>query len=174
MEGAYIDVPTHLRVDEILAGACVATLPAYRFRAGPASLLIWALAAVAWAATSHPDGGWLQYLRPYAAGLLLFATICQPPNELVFALSSRTFRYIAATSYALYIIHPLTAHGWWNEGGIWHRYLLKRPLSLLITLIAAHLSTFYWERAWMQGARRWLRSRLAKNPQFIGQPQNVA
>jgi peptidoglycan/LPS O-acetylase OafA/YrhL len=173
MEGAYIEVPTHLRIDEILAGACVASLPAHRFRPGAAPLLIWVAAAGIWAVTSHPDGGWPQYLRPYAAGLLLFATICQPPNRLVSALSSRSFRYVAATSYALYIIHPLTAHGWWNDGSIWQRYLLKRPLGFLITLVAAHFSTFYWERAWMQTAKRWVRSRLAKSPPFIGEPQNV-
>src|SRR5258708_19253106 len=33
MEGAYIDIPTHLRIDEILTGACIATLPTSRFRA---------------------------------------------------------------------------------------------------------------------------------------------
>jgi hypothetical protein len=41
-----------------------------------------ALAAGAWVGTSHPDSGWLQYLRPYAAGLLLVATLSQPPNQL--------------------------------------------------------------------------------------------
>jgi peptidoglycan/LPS O-acetylase OafA/YrhL len=174
VEGAYIDVLTHLRIDEILAGACVAALPEHRFRPGITPLLIWAVAAGAWAATSHPDGGWLQYLRPYAAGFLLFATICQPPNRLIATLSGRTLRYIAATSYALYVIHPLTAHGWWDDGSIWQRYLLKRPLGFLITLIAAHLSTFYWERAWIQGARRWLRSRRPKNSEIVAQVQSVA
>lgn len=174
VEGTYIDVSTHLRIDEILAGACIATLPVHRFRAGPVPLLIWASAAGIWAVTSHPDVGWPQYLRPYAAGLLLFATISQPTNWLVSALSNRSFRYIAATSYALYVIHPLTAHGWWNDGTIWQRYLLKRPLGFLITLIAAHLSTFYWERTWIQSARRWVHSRRAKNLPLIGQPQNIS
>ncbi len=168
MEGAYIAVPTHLRIDEILAGACIATLPVRRLHAGTTPLLVWGLAVCTWAATSHPGSGWLQYLRPYAAGLLLFATICQPPNRLTDALSSRICRYIAATSYALYIIHPLTAHGWWNSGAIWERYLLKRPLTFLITFIAAHLSTFYWERAWIQAARRWMGSRRARKLQFVG------
>jgi peptidoglycan/LPS O-acetylase OafA/YrhL len=159
MEGAYIDVATHLRIDEILAGASIATLPASRFRPGATSLLVWGLAAVAWAGSSHPDGGWLQYLRPYAAALLLFATLSQPPNGLLAVLSKPSLRYIAATSYALYVIHPLTAHGWWDDGSVWQRYLLKRPLGFAITVIAAHMSTFYWERIWIQAARRWLRSR---------------
>lgn len=173
MDGAYIDVATHLRIDEILAGACVATLPAGRLLTGRTSLPIWALAAVAWAISSHPDSGWLQYLRPYAAGLLLLATISQPPNWLIGMLGGPVLRYIAATSYALYVIHPLTAHGWWNDGSIWQRYLLKRPLGFAITLVAAHLSTFYWERAWIQAARRWIHSRYAGTEQSVAPPQRV-
>jgi peptidoglycan/LPS O-acetylase OafA/YrhL len=174
IEGAYIDVATHLRMDEILAGACIATLPASRFRTSAMSLLVWALAAGAWAGTSHPDGGWLQYLRPYAAGFLLAATLSQSPNRLIDVLSSRVLRYVAATSYALYVIHPLTAHGWWSDGSVWQRYLLKRPLGFALTLVAAHMSTFYWERLWIQTARRWLSSRRAKTPHSLGQTQDVA
>lgn len=170
-EGAYIDVTTHLRIDEILAGACVATLPASQLRAGAIPLLAWAAAAGAWAASSHPESGWLQYLRPYAAGFLLWATLAQPPNRLIDILSRRTLRYIAATSYALYIIHPITAHGWWNEGSIWTRYLLKRPLGFVITLVAAHSSTFHWERVWIQAARRWVHSRRTKTRGSIVQPR---
>jgi peptidoglycan/LPS O-acetylase OafA/YrhL len=174
MEGAYIDVPTHLRIDEILAGACVATLPTSRLRATAAPLVIWMLAAGAWVGTSHPDSGWLQYLRPYAAALLLAATLSQPPNRLIAVLSGRAFRYIAAISYALYIIHPLTSHGWWSDGSVWQRYLLKRPLGFALTLAAAHMSTFYWERAWIQTARHWVRSRRVGDLQSVGRLENVA
>ena len=167
MEGAYIDVATHLRMDEILAGACIATLPTSRLRAKATSPLLWVLAAGAWAGTSHPDSGWLQYLRPYAAGLLLAATLSQPPNRLIAVLSSRLLRYVAAISYALYVIHPLTAHGWWNDGSVWQRYLFKRPLGFAFTLAAAHLSTFYWEKTWMQMARSWIRSRRAGKLQAV-------
>ena len=164
-QGAYIDVATHLRVDEILAGACVALLPVKQLRAGATPLLIWALAAAAWAVSSHPDSGWLQYLRPYAAGVLLWATLSQPPNRLIAVLSGGILRYIAAISYALYIVHPLTAYGWWDEGSVWQKYLLKRPMCFAISFVAAHLSTFYWERMWIEGARRWLRSRRARTAQ---------
>jgi peptidoglycan/LPS O-acetylase OafA/YrhL len=172
-EGTHIDVATHLRIDEILAGACVATLPAIRFRTSTVSLLVWILAACAWVSTSLPQGDWLQYVRPYATGLLLWATISQPSNRLITILGSRGLRYFAATSYALYVIHPLTAHGWWNDGSIWERYLLKRPAGFIFTLVAAHMSTFYWERVWIQTTRRWIRSRRAMNAQSIGRPQNV-
>ncbi|WP_407150706.1 acyltransferase family protein [Bradyrhizobium sp. ORS 86] len=163
LEGTPIEVATHLRIDEILVGACVATLPVRRLPTST-SLLVWALAAGAWAASSHPDSGWLQYLRPYATGLLLWATLSQPPNPLLGILGSKSLAYIAATSYALYIFHPLTAHGWWNDGSIYQRYLLKRPAGLVLTLLAAHLSTFYWERMWIQAARRRLASRRALKP----------
>src|SRR5258708_12293437 len=82
MEGAYIDIPTHLRIDEILTGACIATLPTSRFRATAAPLVIWALAAGAWVRTSHPHSGWLQYLRPYATPLPLPTPLSQPPTTL--------------------------------------------------------------------------------------------
>jgi len=174
VDGVEIDVPTHLRMDEILAGACVATLPASRFRHPTASCLIWILAAGGWAVTSHPDSGWFQYFRPYMAALLLWATISQQSNRLTALLGNQGFRYIAATSYALYIIHPLTANGWWNAGSVWEKYLLKRPFGFIFTLIAAHLSTFYWERVWIQTARSWTRSMREKKARAIGRPQNVA
>jgi peptidoglycan/LPS O-acetylase OafA/YrhL len=172
--GAHIDIATHLRMDEILAGACVATLPLGRFRTSAMSLCAWGLAAGAWAVSSHPDSGALQYLRPYAAGILLSATIYQTPNRLVAMLSSPPLRYIAAISYALYVIHPLTAHGWWNDGSVLQRYLLKRPLGLVITLIAAHMSSRYWEAAWIQMARRWVDSRNVPGLQPVGRLENVA
>lgn len=173
-EGAYIEVPTHLRIDEVLVGACIATLPTSRLSAVAAPLVIWVLAASAWVGTSHPDSGWLQYLRPYAAGFVLAATLIQPPNRLIAVLSCRAFRYIAAVSYALYVIHPLTAHGWWNDGSVWQRYLFKRPLGFALTVAAAHMSTFYWEKAWLQAARRWAHSRRAGNVQSVGRLENVA
>jgi peptidoglycan/LPS O-acetylase OafA/YrhL len=172
-EGAYISVATHLRVDEILAGACVALLPAKQLRAGATPLLVWALAAAAWAVSSHPDSGWMQYLRPYAAGVLLWATLSQPSNRLVEVLSSGILRYIAAISYALYIFHPLTAHGWWNEGSDWQRYLLKRPMCFVISFVAAHISTFYWERMWIEASRRWIRARRARTAQAAVQAEDT-
>ncbi|MGY3443691.1 acyltransferase family protein [Bradyrhizobium sp. USDA 4473] len=155
---APIEVTTHLRLDEILIGACVGTLPTHRLPYSKAAL-VWVVAAVSWATSSHPDAGWLQYLRPYATGVLLWATLAQPSNALIGILSSKSLSYVAAISYALYIFHPLTAHGWWNDGNVYQRYLLKRPVGLVITLLAAHFSTFYWERIWIRAARRRLHSR---------------
>lgn len=68
-------------------------------------------------------------------------------------------RYIAAVSYALYVIHPLTTHGWFNQGSIVDRYLIKRPISFMMTFAGAHFSTFYWEKLWMRAGRNWIQAR---------------
>ena len=154
--GAMLEIPTHLRVDEILVGACIATAPSAlmeRIVVGPG---IWLLSVGLWFAASLPESGALQYLRPYSAGLLLATTLIQSPGLVVDALGSRPLRYVATTSYAIYIIHPFTMAGWWNDGSVWERYFLKRPISMAATLAAAHVSTFYWERLWSRAARRWI------------------
>ena len=151
--GAFIDIRTHLRVDEILAGACVATIYSNRItlRAGYAAM---AMAASLWAFSSSPWFDQFQYFRPYTTALLLMVSIrygdCRPQT----LLASRPLRYIATISYALYVIHPATAVGWMNEGSPLTRYLLKRPISFALTFILAHVSTFYWERRWQSAARQ--------------------
>jgi peptidoglycan/LPS O-acetylase OafA/YrhL len=159
-QGVYVDIKTHLRVDEILAGALVATLY-QKWWSGRTTYTtgIFAFAIVLWFASSSPFTGWCQYLRPYATGLLLAAVLSLGDNPLIGFLASRPMRYIAAVSYALYIIHPLTIQGWWNEGSIFERYILKRPISFAMTFAAAHGSTFYWERLWQQAARQWIENR---------------
>ncbi len=149
-----------LRMDEILAGACVATL--YRKtwidrNVFPTSLLI--VAVFLWFASGSSFGGWLNFFRAYATALLLAAVLSHGQTRLISFLTSRPMRYIATVSYALYIIHPLTVQGWWNEGSVLERYLFKRPISFMMTFAAAHISTFYWERPWQLAARRWIEER---------------
>ena len=157
LDGATIDIATHLRGDEILAGACVGYLAVDERGGKLLSPALWVVVAAFWAITSHPASGWLQYLRPYMSMALLATTLQLRPGALLAALASAPLRYIADISYALYVVHPLTAqHGWWNEGSIWQRYLLKRPLGLVLTVASAHLATFYWERPWNGAARRWI------------------
>jgi peptidoglycan/LPS O-acetylase OafA/YrhL len=162
-EGAYINIQTHLRVDEILAGACVATLyrPAWSGAVRRALPLV-GLAVALWFVSALPYSGFIQYLRPYATALVLVAILCSGELRLTSLLTSRPMRYVASTSYALYVLHPLTAYGWWNDGSVFERYLFKRPLGLIITFIAAHLSTFYWERRWSSAARNWLEARRTR------------
>ena len=162
-QGAYIAIPTHLRIDEILIGGCLSTLAFNKIMAKQFSIFVWTSAATCWFICSHPQTEWLQYLRPYAAGFLLVATLHQSPNRLIKILHSRSANYIATISYALYVVHPFTAHGWWNAGAVWERYLLKRPISVAITFAAAHMSTFKWEKRWTAAARAWINSWRRRN-----------
>ena len=179
-QGAQISILTHLRIDEILAGACVAsalqlsnrTIPARR--GGPLrAQAVWSAAALVWFAAAHPAGGALQYLRPYSAALLLAASLALPAGcRLSRLLGSRQLSHVAAISYALYVLHPLTARGWWDAGSLSERYGIKRPLGFALTLAAAHLSTYHWERWWIAAARRALARRspggsIAPAPQAL-------
>lgn len=171
--GATVDIATHLRVDEILIGGCLAlAFPAIarnaRLRAllrryGP--LLICGVAAL-WVAASHPAGGWLGYLRPYFAGLLVGLIVFAEWQPLRAVLLRPVMGYIATISYALYVYHPLMMAGFMNEGSVAVRYLVKRPISFAATLAAAHLSTFYWERRWTDAlaARRRRGAALTPGP----------
>ena len=165
--GAYIALETHLRGDEILAGACLATLyqNTWSGRARYPNVLI-IVTVLLWLVSSSPYSGWCQYLRPYATVSLLAVILCLGDTLLATFLASRPMRYIAATSYALYVIHPLTIHGWWNEGSIFDRYVLKRPISFAMTFAAAHISTFYWERPWLQAGRQWIKHRRVRRAQL--------
>jgi peptidoglycan/LPS O-acetylase OafA/YrhL len=166
-EGAYSSIMTHLRVDEILAGACVATLyqKSWRNRL-PFPIWMVALAALLWFLSGSPYTGWFQYLRSSTTALLLAVVLCQGHNWLVGFLSSRPMRYIATISYALYVVHVLTIQGWLNEGGTLERYVFKRPISLALTWLTAHLSTFYWERPWQLAAKRWIEHRRKRQLQL--------
>jgi peptidoglycan/LPS O-acetylase OafA/YrhL len=154
-DGAVINIKTHLRVDEILAGACVATV---LVGGSPRPIRAFALLAVVplWVASSHPQAGALQYARPYAAAALLAVSVSLSTGPIRTVLCSAFLRYIAAISYALYVVHPATYLGWWNTGGVVEKYLLKRPISFAATFALAHLSTFHWERRWVAGAKAWL------------------
>jgi peptidoglycan/LPS O-acetylase OafA/YrhL len=161
--GNYISIVTHLRADEILAGACVATLPMVsRSKATKVTLLLACLAAVMWVLACHPQSGSIQYLRPYASAALLAVIVWSTGSVLHNVLSHHFLRYVAAISYALYVIHPLTLQGWMNTGGTLDRYLLKRPLSFIATFAAAHVSTFYWERLWQRAGQDWIARRRLK------------
>jgi peptidoglycan/LPS O-acetylase OafA/YrhL len=158
--GAYVNIQTHLRVDEILAGGCLAILhDRYRFYEHRLVNAAVALAALFWFASSSPFSGWLQYLRPYASASLLAAVLCHKETILAGALSSRPMRYLARISYALYVIHHATYQGWLDTGTTFERYLLKRPISFVLTFGLAHLSTFYWERPWLDAGRKWIAER---------------
>ena len=157
----YASIATHLRVDEILSGACVATMVGSIGVRGKArtALVAMGLAALVWALSSHPLTGPFQYVRPYATAILLLAALAYGAAKPDNLLGSRPLRYIATISYALYVVHPATAHGWMSEGGLMIKYLVKRPISFVLSFAIAHLSTFYWERPWQMAVKRWIQNR---------------
>jgi len=158
---AYIAIETHLRVDEILSGACVATVFRKDLIFNRVAMLM-TISAALWAITSWPLAGPMQYFRPYATALLLFVTMQYVAINKNTFLASRPMQYIATISYALYVLHPATAHGWMNEGNPAIKYLVKRPISFALTFLLAHFSTFHWERRWQEAAKRWIKRRRSE------------
>ena len=159
--GVYVDIATHLRADEIMAGGCLALVYIYqrdRIRAALENkAFAWALlfgVGGLWVVSCHPEGGAMNYARPYLAATLVGVVIHSRMGLLHTALEGRISAYIARISYALYIYHPLMIFGWMNTGGDWTRYLLKRPVSFVLTWGAAHCSTYFWERPWQDLAKR--------------------
>ena len=154
--GAYVDIVTWRRVDEILAGCWLAMALVGKFGTRSVSLLsslnayvLLALVAVA----SHPWGGALNYLRPYIAALMVGATLLDPPASLARVLHSSVLRYIATVSYALYVIHHLLIYTWLGSGDKIIKYA-KRPLLFAVTFGLAHLSTLYFERPCIAWGKR--------------------
>lgn len=157
--GAYSNIMTHLRVDEILVG-CMLALVWINPDNAISHLFIrvvrygfW-LFVVLWFLSSHEIGGPLNYMRPWftmaVVGGILFMDECWLRR-----CSRATFlKYIATVSYALYVWHPLTMLGWLGEGSGWERYLVKRPISFALTFILAHTSTFYFEKYFTKIARQ--------------------
>ena len=154
--GTPISIVTWFRADEILAGGILAL--AYRGRFGPsvkealAKLPTWPM-LITYAIVSHPDAGPLQYLRPYAAALLVGSTLTNAPKWLERILVTRVMAYIAEISYALYIIHGVLSHTWLGSGDKLVKYL-KRPLLFGATFGLAHLSTRYFEQPITRSVRQ--------------------
>jgi peptidoglycan/LPS O-acetylase OafA/YrhL len=158
--GMEISNITWFRVDEILAGGTLALfLNLSRFaHAGqkwPSTIPF--LLIIALFLASHELLGPANYFRPYITALLVYSTIGLRAGPLQAALSGKFLGYFARTSYALYVIHPLTEAGWLGEGDVLTRYS-KRLLSFVLTFSAAHISTMYYEKYWNE-----LGHRLASN-----------
>ncbi len=154
--GAYVDVVTWRRVDEILAGAMLAM--AFEGQFGPLAARYFSrwnayVLLVLLLVSSHPAGGFMNYLRPYIAATLVGTTLFNPPPRLSKLLQARSLAYIATISYALYIIHHLLVFTWLGEGERLARYL-KKPLLIAATFALAHVSTFYFEHRWIAAGKR--------------------
>ena len=149
-------IVTWYRLNEILAGASLA----YFFH-GPHSVRLRAVLAnlppalpfAIFCAACLPALGWPEYLRPFAAVALVGTTFFRPGTAGTRLLESRVLFFFAGISYALYVWHPLFAHGWFGAGTTLQRYE-KRPLGLALTFAVAWLSTHYFESRFIALGKR--------------------
>jgi len=154
--GAEIAINTYFRIDEILAG-CILALFYHRKSDSVAQFFrslnpvyIFPLLIL----SAHPDGGLLNYFRPYIAMLMLGATLFNENDRWWRRLlSHQILFYIASISFALYVIHGGLMDTWLGEGDRLEKYI-KRPLLFVVTFILAHLSTFYYEKYWINLGKR--------------------
>lgn len=149
-------IATYFRVDEILAGACLALAVEGRLGKYPQNIIsrfnpyLWLVLLFL---ACHPLTESVNYFRPYFAAITVGSTLLQDKPRFVGALKARWLAYVAEISFALYVIHPLTTHGWFDDQDKLVKYA-KRPLSMLLTVGLAHVSTFYYEKHWIKLAKR--------------------
>lgn len=149
---------TWVRGDDILAGAVLVLLMNGPARERVSAYLAmplwpWLLPPLLYAACVPIDGGNpLNYFRSYVAAAWVGSLLCQPAAAPSRWLSHARLAWLAAISYAIYIIHAPLAATWLGDGDVLEKYA-KRPLLLAVTLLLAHLSTFHFERRFMRWAR---------------------
>lgn len=148
MVGAEESIVTWLRIDDILAGATMALLcdrprAVAAMRRLPAWLPVLLLVLVV--VVTGQRAGPLNYVRSYIAAAAIGISIYSAPAPMRRLFCSRPAAYVAMISYALYIFHAMFDSTWLGSGDRIVKYA-KRPLLLLATFAAAHLSTFRFER----------------------------
>jgi len=164
--GVFGAIPTHLRVDEILAGSMLALLWLNRdhqrlkriWRALPEAF--WPIFAL-WLLSCWPPSHALGYFRPYLTAALIGSVMAMESGWQRALLGTGALRYIATISFALYLWHSPFRHGWWDAGSDLERYLFKRPLAFAAIFALAHASTFYFERPITRAARDRTQKRVA-------------
>lgn len=154
--GMESSIVTWFCADQILAGGTLALFmnlspSADAARKWPPAVTVLSMAGLF--LTSHQLLGPANYLRPYVTALLIYSTIHPRNDRLHAALSSRPLNYLAKTSYALYVVHPLSYAGWLGEGDVAVRYA-KRIISFVLTFAVAHLSTTCYEKYWNELGHR--------------------
>lgn len=160
--GTEVSIVTWKRMDEIMAGACLALLYHYhgerlgraaaRLRGLPAVLLV-LTAAACW-----PWAGPWNYLRAYLAAALVGITVFDARSRFAGALQGRRLAYLASISYALYIFHAIAMTGWFDPASKLAKYA-RRPLGIALTVTMAHLSTKYYESRWIAFGKRAIEAR---------------
>ena len=166
--GVHIAINTYFRIDEILSGSVLSLI--YYDKLGSASKrylsrLNQPVMIVLLIISCHPDSGFVNYMRPYFAAMLVGSTLTNHNSVIAQALSNKVLYYLATISFALYIIHPLLAHTWLGEGEKLVKYS-KRPVLFLVLFALAHISTFYFEKKWISVGKR-LSQRFKKGPAVV-------
>jgi peptidoglycan/LPS O-acetylase OafA/YrhL len=161
-----LSIVSWFRLDEILAGATLALIyegwlgtKIQRLVARGSIFSLFALLI----ASGAEWGGALNYLRPYFAALVVGASLYSAPAWMDALSRWRPVTYVAQISYALYVFHGILMDTWLGTGDNLVKYA-KRPLLLALTCGLAHLSTFYFERFWMDQARRLTKRTAAVMP----------
>lgn len=157
--GEEVNIRTYYRVDEVLAGCMLALLYISDF--SRIKVLIGKLntpllfAVMIASASAHFS--WLNYLRPYLGLLVVGSTIFTTADTWwIGLLKSKIWLYIASISYALYLFHGVLGATWLGQGGTVEKYM-KRPILAGVTLLLAHLSTYYYESYWIAQGKKWSR-----------------
>lgn len=154
--GVHVAINTYYRIDEILVGVIVALtynnmlgekLPIIFKKINPFYVFILLLISC------HPDSGFINYFRPYLAATLVATSIYSNKSFYTDILSWKIFTYLASISFALYVIHPLLVNTWFGSGETLERYA-KRPILFIILFVLAHFSTFYYEKYWIELAKK--------------------
>ena len=155
-ETMYGSIVTYYRVDEILAGATLALVyndklgqiaKAFLQRVNPWILIVLLVIS------THPAARFMDYFRPYLSATLIGATLMQPDSQFARAMRSKTLAYVAAISYALYVVHPMLEATWLGSGAKLVKYA-KRPLLFVAVFLVAHISTSYYEHRWIEFGKR--------------------
>jgi peptidoglycan/LPS O-acetylase OafA/YrhL len=154
-----VSIVTTLRADEILVGGllalvyntqCLPWLRKFLAWVNPFVLLPFAIAA------SNGLCGSIDYLRPYLVASMVGSTLFHEGRPAARYLQVKWLAYVAAISYALYILHPMVGWGWLGSGSKVVKYAKRIP-ELIVVFGLAHLSTFYFEHLWIQAGKRWSR-----------------
>ena len=158
----YASSVTWYRVDEILAGCTLALiLHGQLGRAGEA-VVSWMRIAPQWplfvllavcSLYGIDQGQWTSYFRPYVGALLVGTTLVNGGTSLASCLNRRPLLYLASISYAVYVIHIGLVNTWLGSGDVIEKYS-KRPLLLLVLLVLAHASTFWFEHPMIDWGKR--------------------
>lgn len=145
---AEIDINTFYRIDELLAG-CILAIINMNFEKikeiiGRLSFIyLFPLLIL----SAHPAGGVLNYFRPYIAMLMIGSTLFYEKSTEQW-LKNKFLCYMASVSYAVYIVHGGLRYTWLGTGETGEKYI-KRILLLIVVILLAHLSTFYYEKYWI-------------------------